>query len=256
MDSTKLSVITAVYNRAGTIARAVKSVASQQYDSFQHVVIDGASTDNTLEIVNQHVRPGALVISEPDRGIYDALNKGISASTGEVIGVLHSDDVYRSDAILTRISELFEDETLDYVYADAAFFKLDNPGKIVRYYSSKGFQKSDLKTGNMPAHTTLYVRRKVFDKLGLYRTDYRISADFEFMIRLFSSQFKGKYVPELWVLMQTGGASTAGLKSKLRVNREVLRACREHGIKANFFTLLQRYPRKIHGLVFNRGGRS
>lgn len=249
MSGIKLSIVTAVYNREKTIGRAVSSVTDQNYGNVQHVIVDGNSTDRTLELVKKNIQQNSIIISEPDSGIYDALNKGIIASSGSVIGMLHSDDVFKSDTILSRVAELFEDEAIDYAYADAAFFKAENKDKIVRYYSSEGFSVEDLKTGNMPAHTTLFVRKKVFDELGLYRTDYRVSADFEFMIRLFSSNFKGKYIPELWVLMQTGGASTAGLKAKLKVNQEVLKACKEHNIKTGPLTLMRRYPKKILGML-------
>lgn len=249
MSSIKLSIVTAVYNRATTIGRAVCSVSNQDYSKVQHVIVDGNSKDNTLEIVRNCVRQNSVIISEPDKGIYDALNKGILASNGCVIGMLHSDDVFTSNSVLSRIADLFENEAIDYVYADAAFFKAENKDKIVRYYSSNGFSAEDLKTGDMPAHTTLFVRKKVFDTLGLYRSDYSVSADFEFMIRLFSSHFKGQYIPELWVLMQTGGASTAGLKAKLKVSQEVLKACREHNIKTGPLTLMRRYPKKILGYL-------
>lgn len=243
---TDISVITAVYNRAATIGRAMDSLAEQTHPA-EHVVIDGASTDGTLDIVRDRAGAGDTVISEPDNGIYDALNKGIAAAKGDVIGLLHSDDLFASPTVLARIAEMFDaDADLDAVYADAAFFRPEAPDRIIRRYRSARFSPARIGWGLMPAHTTLYLRRRVFDHHGLYRTDYRIAADYEFIARIFKDgTLKARYEPDVWVKMQTGGISTGGLRSTIQINREVLRACRSNGIKINWFKLLSKYPAKI-----------
>ncbi len=243
---TDISVITAVYNRMATIGRAMESLAAQTHPA-EHIVIDGASTDGTLRIVEDYAGAHDTVISEPDNGIYDALNKGISKAKGEVIGLLHSDDLFASPNVLSRIAEMFDaDADLDAVYADAAFFHPKAPDQIIRRYRSARFSSARIGWGLMPAHTTLYLRRRVFDHYGLYRTDYRIAADYEFIARIFKNGIlKARYEPDVWVMMQSGGASTGGLRSTLQLNREVLRACRSNGIKMNWFKLLSKYPAKL-----------
>lgn len=242
----KISVITAVYNREGTIERAIRSVASQSYRDIEHLIIDGASRDRTCEIVRACSGPLVSLISEPDKGIYDAINKGIRASSGEVIGLLHSDDRFAHDEVLGRIAAHFEDDAVDAVYADVAFFSGRSPDKLIRRYNSRRFAPDRLSSGWMPAHTSLFLRRRVFDRFGLYKTDYRIAADFEFIARIFKDDgIVARYVPEIWVNMQTGGASDAGIGSKITLNQEILRACRENGIRSNYFKILAKYPLKF-----------
>lgn len=242
----KITVITAVYNRDRTIARAIRSVEAQSHDDIEHIVIDGASQDRTCEIIKACASPLVTLVSEPDKGIYDAINKGIRASSGDVIGLLHSDDRFAHDNVLREISACFEDETIDAVYADAAFFSEHAPDRLIRRYNSARFGPKQIAMGWMPAHTTLFLRRRVFDRFGLYKTDYKIAADFEFIARIFKDgAINARYIPEIWIHMQTGGASTADLHSKLTLNREVLRACRENGINSNYFKILSKYPLKL-----------
>ena len=187
-----------------------------------------------------------IIISEPDAGIYDAINKGIKRSTGEIVGLLHSDDYFANDRVLSHVGQAFEDPELDIVFADASFFDASNPEKPVRRYDSSRFHPDNICDGWMPAHTTMYVRREVFETFGHYRTNYAIAADFEFVARVFSSgKIKWRYVPEVWMMMQTGGLSTSGLKSKITLNREVLRACRENGINTSYLRLIHKYRTKI-----------
>lgn len=242
----KISVITAVYNREGTIERSIRSVASQSHRDIEHLIIDGASQDRTCEIVQACSGPLVTFVSEPDKGIYDAINKGIRASSGEVIGLLHSDDRFAHDEVLSAVAGQFEDDTLDAVYADVAFFSEHSPEKLIRRYNSGRFNPDRVQGGWMPAHTSLFLRRRVFDRFGLYKTDYRIAADFEFIARIFKDHgIEARYVPDIWVHMQTGGASNAGLGSKITLNREILRACRENGIRSNYFKILSKYPLKL-----------
>jgi glycosyltransferase involved in cell wall biosynthesis len=246
----KISVVTAVYNREATIGRAMESFDRQTWEDKQQVVVDGASKDDTLKILNGYRKEHSIIVSERDNGIYDAINKGIALATGEVIGLLHSDDFFAHDDVLSEIAEAFEDPELDIVYADAAFFSAEKPTHITRRYNSSRFDALRIKNGWMPAHTTMYVRRRIFEEYGVYRTDFEIAADFEFIARTFGSgQIRSRYIPEIWMMMQTGGASTGGIKSKVLLNREVLRACRINSIQTNYARLLSKYPEKLLELI-------
>jgi len=189
---------------------------------------------------------GLVFISERDNGIYDAINKGINLSSGDVIGVLHSDDVFASNSVLSEVAAAFSDPNLDAIYADAIFFKNGKPNTIVRHYRSDRFSLKMLSWGWMPAHTTIFFRRTVFERFGLYKTDYKIAADIDFIARVFSSEhFKSIYLPKVWVKMRTGGVSTGGLRNTILLNREVLRALRENGVKTSMAQILSKYPLKL-----------
>lgn len=246
----KISVITATYNREATIARAMESFRQQTWQEKEQVVVDGGSTDCTMEIVDNFTDQNSIVVSERDRGIYDAINKGIALATGDVIGLLHSDDYFAQSTVLAKVAKAFNDPDLDIVYADAGFFAPHQPERITRRYNSGQFSASRIRNGWMPAHTTMYVRRKVFEQYGSYSGEFKIAADFEFIARTFSSgEIKSLYFPEIWMMMQTGGASTGGLKSKLVLNREVLKACRMNEIPTSYARLLSKYPKKLRELI-------
>jgi glycosyltransferase involved in cell wall biosynthesis len=242
----KISVITAVYNRANSIARAVKSVQCQSHADVEHIVIDGASDDGTLSILHACLGDKMVLVSEPDKGIYDALNKGLSLASGEVIGLMHSDDLYANEHVLAEVSQAFADSTVDAVYGDAAFFHSGAPSELVRRYRSSRFSPKSIAWGWMPAHTALFLRRSVYERYGVFKTSYSIAADFEFVARAFyGGCLHARYIPKVWVHMQSGGASTGGWRSSLRLNQEVIRACRENGISTNWFKLLSKYPLKL-----------
>jgi len=189
---------------------------------------------------------GTQVTSGPDDGIYDALNKGIAMARGDIVGLLHSDDYFADDSVLAQVAEAFGDPDLDVVYADAAFFTPSAPSKITRRFRSKRFAPDMIARGWMPAHPTMFIRKRVFDEFGLYKTHYKIAGDFEFVARIFrSGQVRARYVNRIWVMMQSGGASTAGLKAKWILNTEVIRGCRENGIKTNLAQVLMKYPAKF-----------
>lgn len=241
----KISIITVAYNAAQTIAETLRSVAAQTYPDIEHIVVDGGSKDATAEIVAREGAHVARFISEPDRGIYDAMNKGIGLATGDVIGFLNSDDVYAHKWVLAEVIKAMTSHHLDALYGDVAFFRTDNPGKLVRRYSSARFSPARIAWGWMPAHPALFLKHYVFKQIGLFRTDYRIAGDFEFIARAFhSSRLRSLYVPEVFVHMQAGGVSTGGWRNTLLLNREVLRACRENGIKTNVLKVLSKYPMK------------
>lgn len=242
----KVSVVTVCYNSAGTIARTLRSVLDQTYPDIEHIVVDGASTDNTLEIVSTTPNRIATMLSEPDRGIYDAMNKGIACASGDILCFLNADDVYSGPRVIETVVREMASHRLAALFGDVAFFRADAPKKIVRRYSSRMFTPERIASGWMPAHPALFMRHAIYADLGGFRTHYRIAGDFEFVARAFGSgALRYRHLPEVLVLMQAGGVSTAGLRSKLLLNREVLQACRENGIRTNLFRILSKYPAKL-----------
>ena len=181
----KISVITVCFNSAQTIESTLRSVANQTDAEVEHIVVDGASTDNTATILQSHLDQLARVISGPDRGIYDAMNKGVRAATGDVIGFLNADDVYAHQNVLATVAEIMEREHLDALFGDVAFFRPGSRIRTFRRYSSARFRPDRIAWGWMPAHPALFVRREVFQQVGAFRTDYRIAGDFEFVARAF-----------------------------------------------------------------------
>jgi glycosyltransferase len=227
----KISVITASYNCATTIRDALSSVAAQRYRPIEHVLIDGASTDGTWAAIQAHGSPLAVAISEPDRGIYDALNKGIARSTGDVIGFLHADDIYAHDGVLARVAQAFTDPSVDAVYGDLLYVSKDDTSKVIRHWKAGAFSRRKLSRGWMPPHPTLYVRRAVYSRIGGFDTAYRIAADYDFVLRLFSQpDLRTVYVPEVLVKMRVGGASNRSVRNVLRKSGEDLKALRGNRI--------------------------
>ena len=249
----KISLITVTFNSDKTLKSTFDSTLKQSYKNIEYIVIDGGSKDNTINLIKEYVSKFQEIkwISEPDKGIYDAMNKGIRMATGEIIGILNSDDFFTSDDILQQISEVFEkNSNVDAVYGDIHFVNPENLKKSVRYYSSKVFKRSLMRFGFMPAHPSFYMRKTCFEKYGNYKTDYKIAADFEYLLRvIFKHKIRTQYIPIDMVTMRTGGASTSGLKSHLRIMKEHLRAFRENGIYTNAFLLSLRYFYKIGELI-------
>ena len=194
-----ISIITATYNSAETINDTIKSVLCQTNKDFEYIIVDGGSTDETIDIVKSYESEfsGRLKwVSEKDKGIYDAMNKGIKMASGDIIGILNSDDYYTSDDILQTIADAFKCQNVDAIYGDIHFIKDGVPDKCVRYYSSRLFSPFWLRFGFMPAHPSFYCKREVFDKSGLYRLDYKIGSDYEMMVRLFRKhKISSRYVP-------------------------------------------------------------
>lgn len=227
----KLSIITAVYNRQDTVAQAISSVAAQSYSDVEHLIVDGASTDGTLDAVQRLARPGMQVISEPDRGIYDALNKGIRAASGEVVGLMHSDDFFAHDRVLEYVALTFERTGADAVYGDLDYVAAADTSRVIRHWHSGEFAPQRLARGWMPPHPTLFVRRDAMLRLGLYDTDYRIAADYEAVLRWFGKgELSLAYVPEVLVKMRVGGESNRSLERIIQKSREDYRALRTNGV--------------------------
>ena len=251
----RVSIITACYNRAATIGEALQSVAAQTHDDIEHIVVDGGSTDGTLEVLERHRAALAKFIPGPDQGLYDALNKGVAAATGDIVGFLHADDLYARDDVIAAVVERMQSQSLDALYGDVAFVRAHDVGAVVRVYSSRRFHPARIAWGWMPAHPALFLRRAVYRQHGGFKTDYRIAADFEFVARIFSTgTLRYAYLPQVLIKMRLGGVSTRGWRSTLTLNREVMRACRENGIATNYFKILSKYPAKALEFIVRPGG--
>lgn len=253
----KITLITVTYNSGKTLSTTLESVLAQTHQNIEYIIVDGASKDNTVALIKEYEPrfEGRLKwVSEPDKGLYDAMNKGIRMATGEVIGILNSDDFFTANDILQQVADAFEaNKEIDAVYGDVHFVHPDNLEKCVRYYSSKVFKRGLMKLGFMPAHPSFYLKKVCFEQFGLYKTDYKIAADFEFLLRvIYKKGIRTQYLPIDMVAMRTGGASTSGFESHKRIMKEHLRAFRENGITNNALTLSLRYPYKIGELIKNK----
>lgn len=252
----KLSIITVTFNSGATLNDAIESVLNLSFPNLEYIIVDGFSMDNTVETIKEYEPRfnGRLKwISEKDKGLYDAMNKGIRMATGDIVGIINSDDFYHRTDILAKVAEAFQDKTVQAVYGDVRFVNPDNLDKTVRYYSSKNFTPRRFRYGFMPAHPTFFTYRKYFDEFGYYKMDYRIAADYELLIRfLYTHHLKAKYLPLDFMKMRTGGASTASFKSNLLLNKEIVRACRENGIWTCMPLLFLKYFIKVFELIFTR----
>ncbi len=247
----KVSIITATYNSAAHIAGCITSVHRQTYNNIEHIVVDGASKDKTVELIKSMPNRVTRIISEPDKGIYDAMNKGIQLATGDVIGILNSDDFFTANDVIEKIVTVFQSNSVEGVYGDVCFVRPTDLTKVVRYYSAALFKPSMLRFGFMPPHPSFYVRKEKYQNLGLYKTDYKIAADYELLIRFLKvNQLKTRYLNFCVVTMRTGGDSTRNLKSNWILNKEIVRACRDNGIYTNMLILSLKYVVKITGLLF------
>lgn len=245
----KISIITVVWNNERTIKDAMDSVLSQTYKNIEYIIIDGASTDGTVEIIQSYGDKITKFVSEKDNGLYDAMNKGIGLATGDIVGILNSDDFYIDEFVIEKVVKEFKSKNVDSVYADLVFVKPDNLDKVVRYYDSSHFSSEKFAYGWMPAHPTFFVKKEVYQKYGLFKTDYKIAADYELLTRfLGKNNVSSSYIKEPIVKMRIGGASTSGIKSNYILNKEIIRACSENGIYTNWLMVLSKYPKKILGL--------
>ena len=253
----KISLITVTFNSAETLPDTIESVLRQDYDDYEYLVIDGGSKDATVDIIKQYEpRFGGKMrwISESDKGMYDGINKGIRMATGDVVGIINSDDFYHRNDIFRIINSSFEENPgIKAIYGDVRFVTPGNLDKTVRYYSSAKFKPSKFRWGWMPAHPTFFTYRSNFDKFGLYKTDYRIAADYELLIRfLYTNHLPAKYIPVDFMKMRTGGRSTNGIKSNIVLNQEIVRGCRENGIYTNMAMLFLKYFVKVFELIKTR----
>lgn len=252
----KISLITATYNSGRVLRTTLESVLKQTYSDIEYIIIDGASKDNTMDLVHEYepLFNGRIKwISEPDRGIYDAMNKGIRMATGDIVGIINSDDFYHRTDVLSRVAEAFEEPGVQAVYGDVRFVHPGDLDKTIRYYSSKVFSPKLFRYGFMPAHPTFFTYKKYFEEFGYYKTDYKIAADYELLVRfLYVHKLQAKYLPLDFMKMRTGGVSTASVRSNILLNKEIVRACRENGLWTCFPLLLMKYAVKVFELIFTR----
>ncbi len=248
----KVSIITVCYNSEKYIRSAIKSVLNQTYDNIEYIIIDGNSNDNTVTIINEYIDKISSFVSEPDKGIYDAMNKGIALATGDIVGILNSDDFFSNNTIIDKIVNSFEWNNIDSLYGDVRFVNPGNDNKIVRYYSSKYFRNWMFHIGSSPAHPSFYVKRSLFDKLGIYDPDFKIAADLDLLMRfLYKNKISYMYLAESVVTMRTGGVST-DLNNFLLLNNECLRACRNNDVYSNWVFIVVKYILKtLNQKVFN-----
>lgn len=245
LSGVKISIITATWNCDTTISDCLASVAAQTWNQREHIVIDGASTDLTFEILQQHRSQLAVLVSENDRGIYDALNKGIACASGDVIGFLHADDLYAHPDVLSHVAAAFSDPAVSAVYGDLQYVRQADVRHIVRHWQSTPFSVQCLTRGWMPPHPTLYVRRNWYERIGGFDTSYRISADYLSILKLFSApDFNPKYLPEVMIKMRLGGASNRSFSNVLKKSSEDLRALHRSGV-GGFITLTLKNIRKL-----------
>ena len=227
----KISLVTATFNSEGTVADTLRSVNAQTYFDVEHIVVDGGSTDRTLEIVRSEGERVATLVTEPDRGIYDAMNKGLRLATGDVIGLINSDDFLAAPNVLATVAAAFTDPDIDAVYGDLCYVDPVDTTRIVRYWRSSAFRPGLFARGWAPPHPTLYVRREVYQRLGSFDLAYPLAADLELMARFFEiHRLRARHLPEVLVRMRTGGATNRSLGNIARQNREIWRALRKHGL--------------------------
>jgi len=244
----KVSVVTVVYNMAHNIQRAVESVLSQDYKNIEYIIIDGGSEDGTCEIINRYSAFIDIFVSERDNGIYDAMNKGVLLSSGDVVAFLHSDDVYANETVISDIVNCFANGTQG-VYGDLVYTDKADVNKVFRYWKSCDFSTSLLSKGWMPPHPTLFLRREVYQKYGAFDTSFKIAGDYDFMLRILKDNIAVKHLPQVIYKMRLGGESNRSVKNILDKSKEDLRAMRNNKIKNPFFALFYKNVSKIMQLV-------
>lgn len=241
----KISIVTVCYNSGSTIQDTINSIASQSYADIEHIVIDGGSTDSTIDIVksSQSVKK---FISEPDNGIYDAMNKGIAMATGDIVGTLNADDFYIDNTVLSQVAEVFSDPSVDACYADLVYVEAENTNKIVRYWQSRPYKPGLFKRGWMPAHPTFFVRRHWYDELGKFDLQFKIQSDFELTMRFLEIyRLKSVYLPSILVKMRLGGVSNNSVKTIFRGNIEAYQACKKNHLAITPLFHLQKIGSRI-----------
>lgn len=247
----KISIITATFNREKYISRAISSIKSQDYKNVQIIVVDGKSTDKTVELVKPLLDSDDILHSEVDNGIYDALNKGLSFADGDIVGFLHSDDVFYNENVLSTVASLFYESDANVVHGDVCFFKSNNVNKVIRRYRCNELSIKQLAWGKMPAHPGIFIKRSIYEEVGNFKCNFKIAGDYEFLCRLAKYQnLKSIYSNQIFTKMQLGGASTSGLKNTILLNREILKALNINNIYTNLFMLLSKYPSKIMQFIF------
>ena len=242
----KISIITVVFNNEATISTAIESVLNQTYKNIEYIIIDGQSTDATMKIVNKYASSIDKIISEPDKGIYDAMNKGILLATGDVIGILNSDDVYADNHVLRDVMLEFNDPKIDMVYGDLVYVKNTDLNLVVIKWKSEHYYPQFFEDGHVPPHPSLFLRKKVYDVVGLFNQGMRLAADYEFMLRVFKlHNYKSKYINKLLVKMRLGGATNGSMKNIIDGNKEILRAWKTNNLKVPLLLMPKRILKRL-----------
>jgi len=242
----KVSIITVCYNSASTIEATIKSVLSQDYKNIEYIIVDGLSKDNTLQVVERYGSRISKIISEKDDGIYFAINKGIALATGEIIGILHADDFYTDDKVISKVVKAFREKNTDTVYGDLQYVDREDTSKVKRHWSSGEYAHGLFFKGWMPPHPSFFVLKKCYDKFGVFNTTLRSAADYEMMLRLLHRyKCSTAYIPEVLVKMRVGGKSNVSLSNRIKANREDKKAWLLNGLKPGMFTLIRKPLSKL-----------
>lgn len=240
----KVSIITSCFNREATIGQAIESVLTQDYPDIEYIVVDGASKDNSLGIINKYKNKIAKIISEPDKGMYEGINKGIKAATGDIVGLLHSDDFLYSQNTISHIVKEFEQTGADFIYGNGLFVDFNNTNKVIRNWMGGKYNKWKVRHGWLPLHPTCYIKRNCIEKYGLYDESYKIAADSDFLFRyLYEADLKIRYLNEYIVRMRMGGLSTDSAKRK-QMWKEDIRMYKSHGLNPTL-TKLEKMAWKV-----------
>ena len=245
----KVSIVTVSYNAEKTIADTVNSVLSQSYHDIEYIIVDGASKDKTLEVLETFEKGKFKLISEPDKGLYDAMNKGLGLATGDIIGILNADDVFSENGVVQEVVNKMNDSGADCLYSDLNYVK-DDLKTIVRKWVSGNYVKGAFKKGWMPPHPTFYVKRECYEKYGTFNLDFKTSADYELMLRfIHKHELSVVYLPKTTILMRVGGQSNASIKNRIRANKEDRAAWKVNGLKAGNLTFIRKPLSKIKQFV-------
>ena len=246
----KISVITVCYNSAETIGDTLRSVTGQEYDELEYVVVDGKSTDNTLSILEESRPHISVLISEKDKGLYDAMNKGIKRATGDVIGILNSDDVYQDNQVLAEVARVFNSEDVDAVYGDLVYVDRNDLSKIKRYWKAGDYRRGKFLSGWMPPHPTFFVKRKIYEQYGLFNTELRSAADYEIMLRfMHRHDIRVEYLPRIITRMRAGGMSNQTFGHRIKANLEDRKAWAINGLKPYPWTLFMKPVSKLRQYI-------
>lgn len=246
----KISIVTVAYNAEKTIEDTIRSVAAQDYPDIEYIVVDGASKDGTGDICKRHAASITTFVSEPDKGIFDAMNKGVALATGEYVALLNSDDFYASETVVSQVAARLKKTGAESLYGDLVIVDPEDTEKVTRYYSAKNFTLKRFEKGDMPPHPTFFVRRDAYDRFGFFKLKYRIIADFELMLRfLHIHGISSTYLPETLVRMRGGGNSSGGIGTTLKLNAEIKAALHENGIRSSSLKIYSKYLSKALQLV-------
>lgn len=242
----KISIITVTYNSESTLEQTIQSVVNQSYSNIEYIIVDGKSNDGTLKIIEKYKSSIHTLLSEKDKGLYDALNKGIALATGEVIGFLHSDDFYVNNEVIQKYADTFSTSKCDAVYSDLYYIDKNNTDKIIRKWKSGLYHRNAFMNGWMPPHPTFFVKKEVYQRFGTFNLDFKSAADYELMLRLIHKhQINIAYLPEFTVKMRVGGKSNITLQNRVAANLEDRKAWKTNGLKPRFYTLYLKPLRKL-----------